>query len=605
MVFGRRCRNRFLRSAGRSSVLVLLLVLASPCSSPGLPKRLVLLLDGIGYHDLQALQNGVTVTNHAGRSVFRQAFHDGYFPVSRNISTFPSTSDVAWTEILGDRPLPGYQRTYYSDAAGTEVFQNGVSTTMEFEKQMHWQIESGFRRAMGYVHTQWTFRDEMDELARNFLGATNVGDNFYAMMRATDDAQHMSGDIFAMLCALERRLQELQARYKASTGRELEVLVLSDHGNNHAGAAKRVPVVAFLERAGYHAAESVRGPKDVVVPTAGMESWVEIHNDPAETERLLPLLCRLEGVDVVTARFPGRPDQFIVMDANGGRALIDWDRGHDSFRYTMEQGDPLDYRLVVNELATKNRLDSRGFATADAWMAETLAHRYPLALERIVRAHTRVTFNPATILVSLKDGYVHAGWVVKTASRLVTTGGTHGALNDVNSDGIVLSNFMPTPDTSTSRVAALFDGFKGLRDYRAQESGGEWFSKKAQAMTAIKRTVLDDPACCPLPDDGLFLRIWTPAFARVGREAPVQLMIEKTSRYAAPAMRAGNPRPSTAQALTLDTPLAYDVPCERVYRFPSVNLAPQNDYRLSGWLENTRLFAFDFRTDAGGKPVAF
>ena len=104
----------------------------------------------------------------------------GYFPVSRMISTFPSASDVAWTEILGDRPLPGYQRTYYSQAANLEVFQNGVTTSMEYERQMTWQVTGGLMRTLGYVFPRRTFKYEVHELVKNFLKADNQGDNYYA-----------------------------------------------------------------------------------------------------------------------------------------------------------------------------------------------------------------------------------------------------------------------------------------------------------------------------------------------------------------------------------------------------------------------------------------
>ena len=142
-------------------------------------------------------------------------------------------------------------------------------------------------------------------------------------------------------------------------------------------------------------------------------------------------------------------------------------------------------------------------------MAETLAHRYPLALERIVRGHTRAALNPATILISLDNAYVHSGWFVKKGSDFVRFGGTHGALDDLNSNGILMSSFAPTPDTSANRVAALFNGFKGLRDYRAEENGAEWVSGKAQALTAIARAPLDQGREM-LPNDEVFLRMFGP-----------------------------------------------------------------------------------------------
>src|ERR1017187_1100249 len=213
------------RSASRFVLLALLVFSALPVSSrAALPKRLVLALDGVAYRDMKALQEGVTYKDLSGRIFHRQAFHQGYFPVSRMISTFPSASDVAWTEILGDRPLPGYQRTYFSEAANLEVFQNGITTSMEYERQMTWQVTGGLMRTVGSVFPRRAFKYEVHELVRNFLKADNQGDTYYALLRAPDDAQHVSGDILAMLCTVDEKLQELRATYRAREGRELEIL---------------------------------------------------------------------------------------------------------------------------------------------------------------------------------------------------------------------------------------------------------------------------------------------------------------------------------------------------------------------------------------------
>lgn len=372
------------------------------------PKRLIVALDGVSYRDVQALQAGVTTTNWLGRKIHRQAFQN-YFPVSRNVSTFPSVSDVAWTDILGDHPLPGYQRTYFDTTANLEVSQNGVTSTMQYEQQMTWQLQNGFRRAEGYVFPGKAFKYEVRELVKNFLANTNVAENFYGLIRATDDAQHVSGNIFPLLCDLDQKLQQLRATYKAREGRELEILILSDHGNNHAGSGKRVPIRSFLKKSGYQITSAIHGSKDIVLPTAGMESWVEIHNAPTETEKLTTLLSRMPGTDVLTAQDPNDANHFIVMNAKGERARIEWNAFKNSFRYVIESGDPLNYQPVIATLAAKKQLDAAGFASADAWMAATLGHRYPLALERIVCGHTRNTQNPATILISLSNDYVHAG----------------------------------------------------------------------------------------------------------------------------------------------------------------------------------------------------
>jgi Type I phosphodiesterase / nucleotide pyrophosphatase len=608
------CSGRLSRDLSRLVFLLAwaLLVLSS-MNVAALPKRLIVAIDGIAYRDMQSLQEGVTYKDVRGRQFHRQAFHEGYFPVSRNVSTFPSTSDVAWTDIFGDRPLPGYQRTYFSAAANAQISINGVTTTMEHERQMHWELENGFLRTLGYVCPSHTFKYEVHAFAKDFLNTKSTADNYYVYIRTPDDAQHLSRDIFAMLCVLDEKLKDLRARYKAQEGRELEILLLSDHGNNHAGPAKRVPVRAFLKKAGYRITQSLRDPKDVVLPTAGIESWVEIHNAPSETERLAQLLTHLEGVDVLTARAPEEANRFLVLNANGERASIEWNPAKNSFRYSAETGDPINYRPVVEALSRKNQLDAEGFATAEAWMATTLDHRYPLAPERIVRAHTRVTLNPATILISLDNSYVHASWLIKKGSEFVRFGGTHGGLDDLNSNGILLSSFAPTQDTSTSRVAALFEGFKGLREPRAEENGAEWVSGKAQALTAIARAPVDS-GCRMLPSDGVCLRIWGPSFARFGSDIPVELTIEKAGRFLPAKIRRGEPSAidASTQHLTLSLPLALPGACsyERVYGLPpDLILEPQQAYRISGRLcdqkTSTRIFDFAFRTDSRGLPVAY
>lgn len=607
------------RHAGRRIIfrffgVALLVCLASPsATSAELPKRLVLALDGVAYRDVKALQEGVTYRDHKGRLFHRQAFQDGYFPVSRMVSTFPSSSDVAWTEILGNRPLPGYQRTYFSAAANAEIYLNGIATSMEYERQMTWQMPGGIRRSLGYGFPGHTFNYEVRELIKSFLSATNQGDTFYAYVRSPDDGQHMFSDILAMMSSLDKELRELRATYRQREGRELEILIVSDHGNNHAGPAQRVQIKPFLKKAGYRVTRSITGPKDVVLPTAGMESWVEIHNSPGETKKLAQILTGLKGVDVLTAQDPDHADQFMVMNSKGERAVVQWNSRENAYRYATVAGDPLNYLPVVAALDRKGKLDANGFATADAWMEETITNHYPLALERIVRGHTKAALNPASILISLDNAYVHSGWLVKHVSELTWLGGTHGALDDINSDGMVLSSFAPTHDTSANRVAELFDGFKGMRDYHAEENGAELISGKAQALTSIARTPLDHEAGA-LPVDGVFLRIWSPLLSTLAADGRIEVNIRKARSFLKARDGRGQPKavkPSEQRWMAnapveLPDPVAY----ERVYALPTdIVFDPSADYLISCRVghgeRSSETFSFDFRTDGHGRPVAY
>src|SRR5579862_5902104 len=178
---------RLNKNAGWSALLVLWLLPVFPFTSLALPQRLVLGLDGVAYRDVQALQNGIVCTNIWGRPFRRQAFGsaEGYFPASRMVSTFPSTSDVAWTDIFGDRPLPGYQRTYFSAAANSQIPGSSLTISMEHERQMHWQAESAYLRAMAYVYPLHTFKSELRQMTRAFLESRDDGGNYYVYVRST------------------------------------------------------------------------------------------------------------------------------------------------------------------------------------------------------------------------------------------------------------------------------------------------------------------------------------------------------------------------------------------------------------------------------------
>ena len=596
--------GRTRKKISRGILPVALALLALPATGRALPARLVLALDGVAYRDMLALQAGITRTNVWGKKIHRHAFtaEEGYFPVSRMVSTFPSLSDIAWTDIFGDRPLPGYQRIYFSTAANAEIFTSGIATTMEYERQMDWQVESSFRRGMGYLFPMHAYEYEVRQMSENFWRTKSTGTNYYTYIRASDDAQHLDRNIFVMLCRLDRELQDLRARYRAREGRELQIVILSDHGHNHAGRGRRVAVRSFLEKAGYRVAQAIQNPKDVVLPDGGIEDWVEIHNAPGETEKLAQQLCHLKGVDILTAAMPDPTNRFLIMNSRSERAFIDWNPANNAFRYSAGNGDPLNYLPVVESLARDHQLDADGFASAEVWMAATMTNRYPLALERIVRGFARNVLNSATILISLDNRYVNDGWLTQQGSRLVTCGSTHGALDDLNSDGILLSNFTPTRDTSSGRVAALFDDFPGVSNYRAQENGAELVTKQEQSATRIARAPLDRE-CNQLADGEVFLRIWSPQLAEVDGKTPVTVKIQKAASFLGQADK---------QEFFLRQPVAFPKPeaNEKIYALPpDCHFEPQTEYEISGKIQgpkkNIPLFAFHFHTGSDGRPAAY
>jgi hypothetical protein len=184
-------------------------------------------------------------------------------------------------------------------------------------------------------------------------------------------------------------------------------------------------------------------------------------------------------------------------------------------------------------------------------------------------------------------------------------------------------------------VARLYDCFSGLRNYRAEENGAEWITGKEQALTRIARVPLDWDRQM-LANDEVFLRIWTPNFAHLDIEAPVELTVKKAGQYSSAQIRRGNPQPVDAsdsyesaligrhgqgdrgptnaseRHFTLNQPISFPDRCayERVYALPAgLVLEPQKEYSISGQVrdqnKNIRIFEFTFRTDSRSLPVAY
>jgi hypothetical protein len=242
-----------------------------------------------------------------------------------------------------------------------------------------------------------------------------------------------------------------------------------------------------------------------------------------------------------------------------------------------------------------------------------MTNHYPMALERVARGLTSVVLNPATILISLDNQYVNVGWLVKAGSRLENYGSTHGALDDLNSDGIVLSNFKPTQDTSSGRVAGQFDDFPGLRNFRAEESDAEWVTPGEQALVRIARVPLDrDYKLLPAAD--VFLRVWSPQLERLDFRCPIEVALKKIPRFGNAQTDRGSSKPALASGrhLTFSDPISLpgQCACERVYALPpDLILEPHAQYHFSGWLDDGGrsdvLFEFDFYTNSRGRPAAF
>jgi len=471
-----------------------------------LPRRLVIALDGVSFRDVERMQwNG-------------EIFSD-FHPVSRNVSTFPSISDVSWADIFHTEAPDGYQRFHYSVGRNQIVggSMSDLGNPIEYERRMHLAFDELGHHIHSYLFAPDAAQLEIREIERRFFESQGNSESFYVYMLSTDTLQHTGGDIRVLLKSLDAGLVRMQKRYLQETGGRLEVVLVSDHGHNHVGNGKRVPLEELFLEHGFRKTSRIEKPGDVVYTTAGILTSLAIFAADSDLNRLQDILVGTEGVDLVSR--VGRADDLLLMSAQGkGRAVI---RKVSPDRYSYEpegSGDPLGYAGVVAELRRNGVWDeSTQSALADDWLKATVTHLYPAAPERLYRGHRFVTKNPSQLLVSLLPGYENADSTVKWMTHFKRRGGTHGSLRSNDSVGILLSNFVETHDTTTRNVMEQFR-FNSLRAYEDAGRGARFYSGEATGWDYLSRSAVSDSQ--PLVDErSLFLNIWDanePVFEEMG-----------------------------------------------------------------------------------------
>jgi len=411
--------------------------LSQALSPDGLPRRLVLALDGIPY------------------DVFVQMQKEGRFadfhPASRMVSTFPSLSDVAFAQIEGSIPPAGYQTRHFDPEQG-KVVGNNVGALSE---RAHPKIASDAsshsvpHRVYGYVAPMRVASSELHEIGEEMLASRK--DVFVAYLGTSDAILHLHGreGARAFLAEVDAYLVQLQARVRERSGRALKIDIVSDHGSTMM-ADQVVPVQQAFEACGFRRNMKMQGPRDVAFALPGIVGSMAVSVRPGMEEEAARCLAKLEGVDLVAVN---RGEVVGIVAAQGEAEVRQLGTAPERYEYRALHGDPLGLLALAPGSG-----DTREFDEA-ALFALTRDGERPDALRRLWRGFHGDVGEPSSLLLSLHDGYE----VGNPALRFVTKlrgghAGTHGSLTRLSSLGVLASNWRDTADGNTNAASAFLFG---------------------------------------------------------------------------------------------------------------------------------------------------
>jgi len=399
---------------------------------PTARRKLAICLDGVPYEDMAALWD---------QGYFREFARPG-----KLISSFPSLSDIALTELLQTGRVPGYENLYF-DIQSNRIAGGATSTVskvrMPYLDALDYD-EPGIFKGLAYLIPIRIFHADLGRFRKRYAASHLPA--YVAHICSTDSVCHVLNreQFLKLMLEVDRLLREIYIQHRG----QMELIVFSDHGNSHV-QNRRIDLDRFLAQNGFRVESSIQSEKSVVIPAFGLVGALPFYSKPQNTPKLARLIASHEAIDFTVYLEGDR----IQICSSRGSAVIEAKHSGRFLKYTTMDGDPLELKPVMQRMVEHQQFNAEGFASADSWFAATATHEYANAVDAIYQGLTDHVINPANLLASLKDGY-HYGRPF--FDRLVTMRSTHGNLRRTSMTGFFMRNgpmpaaFLPARELLTN-----------------------------------------------------------------------------------------------------------------------------------------------------------
>jgi len=370
------------------------------------------------------------------------------------VSTFPSMTNVGFTALLapfGAKTIPGYELRRYDPERNRVVGGGVMDTKFNWREQFDLQLKGIWTKPGLYMTPSQTVRKEIRKVQD--LALEHPDEIMLALVSATDALTHFQGDaaIVRALLEISERIDEMRRLHLDLHGRELQLVMFSDHGNADEKVRRTGGFKRALRDAGLRPAKRLESPDQVVTVTYGMVGYGVLYVDPSSAERAARAMLHDRSVALAAWRVG---DEELRTVGKSGEASIRWrDRpSRREFAYTTLRGDPLGMLEIQNRMRIAGVMDDEGFASRDDWFEWSAFAQYPDAVSRLVESLDGAwVSNSASVIFSLEPGY---GWGVKAAQvgawlRAGPLDETHGSLDRESSWGFFMTS---DPDIETPRA---------------------------------------------------------------------------------------------------------------------------------------------------------
>ena len=435
-----RPRRRYFFALSLLLFLALVFTSENRCMAEGrAPRHLYLAVDAVPYR------------------IFVEAQQEGLFkdfhPPSKLISVFPSLSNYAWSVILNTEELESYQAKYYhpglNKVVGRLLHEVGKPS---YPNKLDYSDNKTFKKVLAYITSGSFTKSEMKDLSRRVL-ASSKPRLFFGFIGTSDIIAHMKGaaGLHKLLEALDRELIALRQKHLEKFKEPLAVTIISDHGNTLI-SGKIIDFEKALKENNFRLTDRIKGPNDVVFHNSGILSIAPFFIQDARKVELAHLLSTQPWAEIV-----------VTFDKERGVFLVISERGSLSFEYNEERNE---FRITDISGEDPLGLVEQGLAPGE-WIPQSRVFEasvktlYPDSLMRIQTGLTPKGINhPASVLVSLKQGFESGNRFMKFLSIFKGRSGTHGGLEASESLGVISSTDFTFPEwVPAYEVHNLIEGY--------------------------------------------------------------------------------------------------------------------------------------------------
>jgi hypothetical protein len=399
-----------------------------PRSGP-VPKTLVLGIDGISYVTFKKMQDGGHFRN--------------FGPVSPMYASFPSISDPNWTKLYNLPLEPGFTKAFFDPSIKTPQgvgSENGGLTSHitrhpKYEDVSDFRLDGAWEHLSMLIWTETTALYWLESLEKKFFDFRGR-DTYFALIINSDILSHTEGETNVMkyLEKIEERIEKIQGHYRELYDQDLEVVLVSDHGNSFL-TGQDVPYEASLAKAGWNFSPTISGPRDIGHYVPEILSFGVFYCQPKSARELALSLAKTAHVQ--TAFYAESPEDIRAIGLQGlGEAKIIMDPVKNTVDYKILRGtDPL----------KQAKYFKNGPIKTDEYFLDSQNDLYPNSVARVWEGFQANSATRPQVLVDPEYGYVFGHKILRLMTGVRGFASTHGSLHREQTMGIFVSTKRQLP----------------------------------------------------------------------------------------------------------------------------------------------------------------